>query len=266
MKKSNNDKTPTVQRYAPRRNTETIYIGDFPGIIVNCWETLATKIEDDMSAQEGHIVSEVGPPRKHTLKSIGTFSAYTLREHPHKKQTLPLWTPGYLDMHEAFSSFNLISTTLGVVGEKKIINPVVTKLQQLLLSNYKTVRADAVYIITCPCPIGAAPYLRVSVPEIDKTSVPLSIRWKPSGLNTIAVRVCWSNDLKVVQQDKPRPGQSGLSITIEVMEDNSTTNVSTPLNISIYCCVFDIKCTVFKSLEIMDPVDVPALNFTPANE
>lgn len=247
------------------RATTNIFVGHHGGIISSLPAILPKNSDNDFTIEEGHVVSEVGPSCTMMLKGCGNIAAYQLRKSPWKNTYLPRWVPGHIDLGESFACFNPVNFSLPAVGQRRVIDPVVTPIQNTLINYYRTIQAKAVYIFIVSCPLGAAPYLRIRPCEIDETTETLGIRWKPAGQNTIAVALEWSNDHKVVLQSKPRPGQSGLSLEVTLMEDNSIETVNTPLNVTALCYVYDVQCTGWKaSADILSGVSVPALNFTPA--
>jgi len=59
-------------------------------------------------------------------------------------------------------------------------------------------------------------------------------------------------------------GQSGLSLVIENVEDNSTDSVNTPLRATVWCVVYNIEGIVINHSEadwIGQPL--PGINFVP---
>lgn len=265
MSQSKNQTPKRAPKSMSKGKTTSIFVGSHGGTINHLPPVLSRSVLDDMAIEEGHIVSEVGGAEELTLKGCGRILSYNLRKSPWKANYLPRWIPGHIDLGESFACFNPINFSLPTVGAKRIINPVVTKIQHDLISFFRTIQAKVCYFIIVSCPIGSAPYMRVRPCEIDDTTQTLGVRWKPSGHNAIAVHMEWSNDHKVILQDSPRKGQSGLSIEVTLMEDNSIETVNTPLNVTAYCYVYGMQGTGWRnSDDILNGVAMPALNFTPA--
>lgn len=266
MNQNNKEKRGAVQKKgnSNRAKPMAIFINDPPATFHRLHDCLPTSSDNDFSIEEGHVISEVGGPETVKIPGGGTISAYCLRKNPAKNKMVPTWVPGDINVGDAYSVLDMTLASLPVIGEFKTFHTNLTKKQAELIEDYDTVTADALYIITVPCPIGANPYIHIYPPEGDKSTVTKGIRWKPSGHNTIAVYVEWNNDMKVVYQDQPRKGQSGLSINIGMMEDNSIETVNTPLNVTIYNCTYNLRATRFNSAEaFMDVYTLDALNFQP---
>lgn len=66
----------------------------------------------------------------------------------------------------------------------------------------------------------------------------------------------------MIGSDAPRDGQSGGSIVIQTIEDNSIETLNTPLMATIWCCVHGVNMTGY-ALIGDDPVDYPALAAKP---
>lgn len=265
MDKNNKKKKMSFQKKAnfDRAKPMAIFINDPPAVLHRLPDCLPSNSDNDYSIEEGHIISEVGGPETIKIPGGGTISAFCLRKDPAKVRKIPTWTPGDINVGDAYAILDLTHLSLPVVGEFKTIHTLLTEKQAELIADYDTIRADALYIITVPCPLGAQPYLHIYPPESDNGTTMKGIRWKPSGHNTIAVYVEWNNDMAVVYQDTPRKGQSGLSIRIAMMEDNSVETVNTPLNVSVLNCTYNLRATRFANTNFMNTYALEALNFVP---
>lgn len=209
----------------------------------------------------GGLTSEVGNPHVSTFKAYaGDIQHFQLRKP--RNTGFPTFIFGGLLLNDAYSGFMLRRFSLPVPGSKITIDPVVTISQSEMISNYRYIKADALYIVHIPAPIGTGILLHAYCPELDNTTETVGVRWKPSLLQTIAFQAPYSSDFAVVDRTTGRPGQSGLSITIKTIEDNSTAAVNTPLQASVWCILYNVKCSGF--IGVADPaIIIPGLNFKP---
>lgn len=213
---------------------------------------------------EGNIVSEVGFPTEWSAPMVGeSILKFDLRTRPPPKH-LPTFTYGCIDLGNTYSAFQPILVSLPVVGSKITINPVLTVDQFALVSSYDYIRADAVWVVQIPSPLGVAMIMRAYAPELDNTTETKGVRWKPNAVTAIAFHQSWSNDLAFVDKVTGRVGQSGLSLVLETLEDNSIDSVNTPLRATVWCCVYNIQAVVINHSET-DWVgrEIPGLNFIP---
>jgi hypothetical protein len=132
------------------------------------------------------------------------------------------------------------------VGSTITIDPVVTPQQKTLCDLYQTIRADAWYILHVASPLGTAVTVRVFAPELDDTTQTKGLIWRVADHSTLAVYLPHSNDLAQILQSNPRKGQSGLSLKIQCIEDNTVETVETPLSILVLCCVTNVGLTGLK--------------------
>ncbi|UHK03070.1 MAG: hypothetical protein GABNV1_gp4 [Guiyang argiope bruennichi nora-like virus 1] len=242
--------------------TMNIHVYDMPLRVIAGLSTLAKTPEEDDSIQSGIVVSEVGEPQIVTHPAwCDSFISYPLRA----KRSLR--TPDFLfggsDLGNAYSAFLPRRFAAPAVGTRLVIDPVVTKAQQTLINMYNYIHANVHYIIHVPAPLGTGIYLKIYAPEIDNTTVTRGIRFKPSGLPTVAVSLPWSNDFSTVPIATPRSGQSGGSLVIETIEDNSNETVNTPLQITVWCCVSDVQLTGYAIADTLG-YSIPGLNFKAA--
>lgn len=221
--------------------------------------TLAKTPEEDESIELGLVVSEVGMPTTITHPAWpDPFIAYHLRAPRIRK--VPDFIFGSMELGDAFAAFMPRKFPAPAVGTNLIVNPVVSPAQQVLFDLYNNIAADVIMIIHVPAPLGVGIYLEVYAPEFDTTTITLSVRFKPAGQQTIAVCLPWSNDLSLVSE--PRQGQSGGSIVIRTIEDNSSEAVNTPIAITVWCCVTNVNLTGWKNSSTTG-VNIDKLNFFP---
>lgn len=213
---------------------------------------------------EGNVVSEVGYPSEFRVPMIGeSILAFDLRSRPPPKH-LPTFTFGHIHIGHTYAAFQPILVSLPIVGSKITLDPVLTVDQYALVSSYDYIRADALWVVQIPAPLGVAMILRAYAPELDTTTETKGVRWKPNAVTAIAFHQSWSNDLAFVDKVTGRMGQSGLSLVLENLEDNSIESVNTPLRATIWCCVYNIQGVVINHNE-NDWVgrSLPGLNFIP---
>lgn len=214
--------------------------------------------------EEGNLVSEVGFPGVWSVPMIGeSILAFELRTRPPPKH-LPTFTFGDVNLGFTYAAFQPILVSLPVVGSSITLNPVLTVDQYALVSHYDYIRADAIWVVQIPSPLGVAMILRAYAPELDTTTETKGVRWKPNAVTAIAFHQSWSNDLAFVDKETGRMGQSGLSLVLQTLEDNSIDSVNTPLRATVWCCVFNIQGVVLNHSET-DWVgqELTGLNFIP---
>jgi len=242
--------------------TMTIDILDFPRRLRAGFSTLQSSGSDE-HIKSGNVISEVGPAVSMRHPAYPTpFMAYHLRKQ-HRKR-LPSHFFGKCRLGDAFSAFLPRVVPLPVVGSHITIDPYITPEQSTIMKLYQYVRADFFWIIHIPSPIGTGVIVEIYCPEIDKTTKTRSVRFKPAAVNTIAFYAPWSNDLSFVPITEGRKGQSGGSINIRVVEDNTTETVNTPLNVTVYQCT----ANVFLASQRPDSTEfttIPGLNFQPVS-
>lgn len=196
----------------------------------------------DPSIANGNIITEVGEPVRIGLPSYcEPFLAYELRAK--RKVRIPQHVFGKMRLGNTYSAFLPRVISVPTIGTAILLQPRVTPEQSTLIQMYKYINAHVCWIIHVPAPLGVGLLLEVYAPEIDLTTKTRGVRFRPSGVNTIAVVCPWSNDLSVVDRTTGRIGQSGGAISIRTVEDNTVETVNTPLNITVYQTVFDVNCT-----------------------
>lgn len=256
---------PTMQ--PDRRLPEqTVQVSNMPGHIRVFVPSLpkGKDIEEWDPITEGNVVSEVGFPTIWSVPMIGdSILAFELRSRPVPKH-LPTFTFGEINLGYAYSAMIPRIVSLPVVGSNIVIDPVLTVDQFNLVSSYDYVRADAIWVVQIPAPLGVAMIVQAYAPELDSTTVTKGVRWKPNAVTAIAFHMSWSNDLAFVDKVSGRLGQSGLSLVLQTLEDNSIDSVNTPLRATIWCCVYNIRGVVINHSET-DWIgrDLPGLNFIP---
>jgi len=222
--------------------TQTMHIYDMPLRVIAGLSTLAKTPEEDDNTSTGIVVSEVGKPITTTLPSwCDSFVSYQLRA-PRAEMT-PDFLFGRADVNNAFCAFLPRRFSAPAVGTRLVVNPICTYPQYIMMQLYNYFHADFHYIVHIPAPLGTGIYVKIYAPELDNTTVTRGIRFKPSGQPTVALTVPWSNDISTVPVGTGRVGQSGGSIIIETIEDNSSETVNSPLQITVWCCMSNLKLT-----------------------
>lgn len=232
---------------------------DRPMRVLAGLSTLSQSPEENDDLETGVVVSEVGYPVTYSHPAWdGPFVVYHLRAP--REQKTPDFIFGSMELGDAFSAFLPRKFSAPATGTTITIDPVITSAQAKFFEMYNNIQADVVMIIHVPAPLGVGIYLEVYAPELDSSTLTRGVRFKPSGQPTIAVALPWSNDLSLV--NKPRLGQSGGSIMIRTIEDNSSETVNTPINITVWCCVTNVNLTGWKNSST-HAVEVDYLKFTP---
>jgi hypothetical protein len=211
----------------------------------------------------GSIVTEVGDPEVVSLDSWDQpITCFCLRA---PRQTMyPKFIFGGCRMGQAYSSFTPKLMSAPAVGSRIVIRPWVTVGQQSSLSLYKFAKATVHWMIHIPAPLGTGIYLKAFAPEFDLTTETRGVRWKPSEATTIAFSLPWSNDLSLVPIADGRLGQSGGSLVVETIEDNSVAELNSPINMTVFCCVTDIDMTGYNATSLSGAEGALAfLNFMP---
>lgn len=238
----------------------TIVIRDMPFCVRDGFSDLVSKPEDDFSTEKGAVISEVGPPTTMKLAAYAKpFIAYTLRVS--RQYRLPGHILGKAHIGEAYTSLVHIPFNLPAVGSRITLNPRVSGLLSSVMANYNFVQADVVWFIKVPAPIGTGVMYRAFAPEFDLTTETRGVRVRPMSAPTIALFMGHSNDLSVIPLDKGRIGQSGLSLVIETVEDNTIESVGTPMSGIAYCCVYNVNVSGLRN--VTATTEIPGLNFTP---
>jgi len=271
MSKQTNGKKTTARRPArssagKRLPEQNIRVSNMPGHIRVFMPSLPKgKDKDEWDAiEEGNVISEVGFVEAFDLPMVGEpILAFPLRERP-KPKVLPTFTFGEIDLGYAYSAFQPQLVSLPIVGSRITLDPVLTVDQVRLIQSYDYIRAEVMWVVFIPSPLGVAMVLNAYSPELDATTKTRGVRWKPNACTAIAFHNSWSNDLAFVNRQTGRLGQSGLSIVLETMEDNTTDSVNTPLRATVYCAVYNIRGVVINHSEAdWIPTNVPGLNFMP---
>ncbi|AHZ92151.1 VP4 [Drosophila subobscura Nora virus] len=241
--------------------TQTMHIYDMPLRVIAGLSTLAKTPDEDDNTSTGVVVSEVGEPQATTHPAwIDSFISYQLRA---PRETMnPDFIFGGADVGNAFSAFLPRRFSAPAIGTRLVIDPVCTYPQYVMMQLYNFFHADFYYIIHVPAPLGTGIYLKVYAPELDTSTVTRGIRFKPSALPTVAVSLPWSNDLSNVPVSEGRLGQSGGTIVIETIEDNSNETVNTPLSITVWCCMANIRMTGY-AIADSSAYNHPGMNFMP---
>lgn len=226
--------------------------------------------EDDDSIESGSTVSEVGFSEIVRLKCLGhTIAAYNLRSR-RKGRSLPMYIRGGCSIGETFSQMIPIIVSLPTVNNVITIDPVLPRRMLDFVtasSGYEFIRAQVVWVVHIPSPLGTALILRAWAPELDATTETRGVRWKPQSNTAIAFKMDWSSDIPFVRNTQTltavRDGQSGLSLKIQCVEDNSTEAVNTPLTATVWCCVYNVTMSGQRNFTEADRGALLALNFKP---
>jgi len=223
--------------------------------------SLPSSSDEDTHIEDGMVVSEVGFA---TAKSHPAypkpFVSYDLRAPRVNK--IPSFIFGSMQLADAYGAFLHKIISAPAVGANIVVNPYFTPMQAKLIADYSFISYDVHWIMHIPAPLGTGTYLEVYAPELDSTVKTRGVRFKPSVSSSIAFHLPYSNDLSLVPIGVGRKGQCGGSIVIKTIEDNSSDSLNTPLNITLFCCVYNICCTGFKTNNDT-PVSDACLNFQP---
>lgn len=240
---------------------QTVEIHDMPRR-VRAGFTSLPKALPDPSLDDGNIISEVGNPIIMDLPAwSGPFVAYELRKK--RNLRLPSHMFGKQRIGSAYSAFLPRVVQVPPVSTSIVLQPLVTPEQSDLIKQYRAINAHTVWIVHVPAPLGVGVLLEVYCPEIDRDTKTRGVRFRPSGVNTVAFVCPWSSDVTFVNQDQPRVGQSGGAICIRTVEDNTTETVNTPLNITVYQAVVGIN-VVGKFPRGDTGVSIAGLEFSPS--
>lgn len=225
----------------------------------------------DDRTEKGHLVSEVGEAQSLNIQTYcDSILSFYLRKPTNRKT--PSFIFGSAILGDAYSAFTPKIFSLPAVGSYITINPWMAPLQSLFVGYYQYISYDVSYIIHIPSPLGTAIYLNVHAPELDESVVTRGVRWKPAASPSLVVTVPYSNDLSMVSMTgPPRAGQSGGSIKIGTIENNSSESLNDPLNVTVFCCVHNVKLTGHPlqiytktiNYETTTAIEAPFLNFTP---
>lgn len=243
-----------------KNKIQTVEIYDMPRRVRAGFSSLLRQ-HPDPSLDNGNIISEVGEPVLLDLPCWdGPFLAYELRKT--RKLKLPSHMFGKQTVGDAYSAFLPRVVSVPPIQTSIVVQPLVTPEQADLIRQYRGINAHVVWIVHIPSPFGVGLLLEFYCPEIDKDTKTRGVRVKPGGANTFAFMCPWSSDVTFVNQDAPRPGQSGGALAIRTVEDNTAENVNTPLNITLYQAVVWVN-TVGKINRGDTGVSIPGLNFSP---
>lgn len=243
------------------RNPSTnIVIKDMPRRIRGGIGTIGSETSK-LDTLNNFVISEVGEPVKIPLKSM-EVAGYYYQLRRGRKYKVPGHVFGKMDLGEAFSAFIAVPFQVPAVGSSITLNPVVTTEQKKILDLFNFINADAFWIVHIPAPLGTGLLMRSWAPEIDQTTETRGVRWRPQVKQTIGFSCPWSSDVTMVPTNSGRPGQSGLSIKIQTIENNNIADMNDPLSGVAFCCVTNIHCS---NLDDADdsPKTVLGLNFTP---
>jgi len=241
-------------------NDQKIIVKDMPYRIRGEVGNLSSEA-NKMNAEDGNVISEVGDGKFQTHPAMeNRFYTYELRKK--RLYKVPGHVFGKMYIGNAFSAFMPVRFTVPARGASITLDPVVTNEQRALINLYKYINADAHWIICVPSPLGVGNLLKVYAPELDVTTITRGVRWRTQTTPVLGFSVPWSNDLTMIPNDIGRQGQSGLSIKILNIEDNTLTTVGTPLTGVAFCCVYNLVVSNLRETDY-EPVTVGGLNFRP---
>jgi hypothetical protein len=245
------------------RNT-TINIRDNPRVFRNFLSTLPNEGTTQDAINDGNVIAEtsIGTTMGSTAALLPQFTAFTLRSE--RTVRLPDHVFGKLELGDAFSGLIAIPFLLPAVGTSVILQPKVTAQQAKMLEMYQFCQADAFWFVCVPCPLGTAYILRATAPEFDPKTKTRGVRWKPAAFNTMPLYLPWNSDVSVVPTGLGRPGQSGLAVKIETVENNTSTTVQENLTAIAFCLVTNVRLNSLNTnsgLGDMKGIEVPGLRF-----
>jgi hypothetical protein len=244
-----------------KNKPQVIVVRDMPHCLRDGLSELnSTELSKGVDTMIGAVISEVGETIKKVLPAYThPIEVYQLRKR--RKYKLPGHIFGKMHLGDAFSAFIPIRFSAPAVGSRITLNPKVTHQQRAMMELYKFVQADATWVIVTPAPLGTGILLRAYAPEFDKSTETRGVRFRPMTASPIGLDLPWSNDLSVIPLDAGRPGQSGLSIVVETVEDNTLTEVRTPLEMVAFCCIHNVHLSGM--INDQQTLEIPGLNFTP---
>lgn len=268
--KKESNKSGLRQKNSQQLPQTAITVYNMPGQNRVFLPTVPRIPDDDDSIVNGSTVSEVGFSETVRLKCLGhSIAAYNLRSR-RKGRSLPMYVRGGCSMGETFSQMIPIIVSLPTVNNTITIDPVLPRRMLDFVtasSGYEFIRAQVVWVVHIPSPLGTALILRAWAPELDATTETRGVRWKPQANTAIAFKMDWSSDIPFVRNTQTltavRDGQSGLSLKIQCVEDNSTDAVNTPLTATVWCCVYNVTMSGQRNFTEADRGALLALNFKP---
>lgn len=210
--------------------------------------------------------SEVGPP----VHVDAPFSkpchlpAFELKKPRSKKQaTLPAHPFGKMDMGNSFAHWTQEVIPVPIVGSFQIVNPRWSQFQNDLVNRYRVVAGDAIFVVHATPVLGVSHKLFMCAPESNAEAKTRGVYWQTAGVPFVCLKVPFSSDLRMHRTDETRQGNSGLSLRIETLVDNTATSVVGPYHLVIYSCVTNVTAACVKEGSVNPPVEVPqGLRFT----
>lgn len=236
----------------------TMKVYDMPGWLATLPPSLPTSLKTlEASLNDGSIISEVGKPVILDYPMWkGKIAGFQLRA-PLKKK-MPSHMFGKFFIGDGFAALQDRIHQLPVLDKPLILDPVMTKGQARMCEMGSKIRADALWILHVPCPLGTAIELRLSCPQIDAEAKTRGILWKPMTCNTIALYVPWRSDQWLRTDDVNRQGP-GLSVKVELISNSSNSDLVAPLNMLSLSAICNLHITNLH--DIMGLVTDKALNF-----
>jgi len=189
----------------------------------------------------GGIITNVGQPEQYDIGNV--LPVFKMINN--KERDIPDHQYGKLDMHNVFSAWDEgVNYVVPAVNEVITIQPRINNFQLAMVNMFTNFRAGALYFVKLTMPIGAAVQLEVYAPELDETTTTRGVIWKSNTVTGILFYLPYSSDVNVTEINKPRLGQSGLSLKIKTILNNSSNTVGA-LTMTIYSMIVDIKATRF---------------------
>jgi len=241
----NKDKTNfgKVRSFAQR--TDTITLNDHPGAFETFEgvEKLGVAIDPTPYESNNGIITEVG--KAGGVRAGGNLLlAYPLRRA--MKDRLPSHLFGKLHLSDAFSQWKSQSTALPAVGTTVIVKPTLSMYQETISRMYTAGRFDSVYILTVLEPFGGSHFIEVTAIDMNTKNVLKGVKWRPTIMPHLVVVVPFRADKKV-----SLPGTSyataSNAIKLTMHNDNTSTNVSLPVYVSIHSCSTNLSAVGLKS-------------------
>lgn len=167
---------------------------------------------------------------------------------------------GVENLRQTYSWLDFKDYDVPPVGTSIIINPQLTGAQRNFTSNFDTISADAVYMFYIGDCLGVSLQLEISTPDLDNTTQNRGVLMIPPGSNSAVFHVPHNSEYTHLAQ--ALKGQSGCSLRIKTIFNNTTETVTVPLKMTIGSCYTNLVCTGVQS-GWATRTNEPRLEFTP---